>query len=413
VLVATDCLSDGVNLQQDFQAVVHYDLAWNPTRHEQREGRVDRFGQPAEIVRALTVYGEDTGIDGIVLDVLIRKHEAIRKDLGVSVPVPSQSDQVLSALVEGVLLRGRESEQLMLDIEGRGETETLDAEWRSTAEAEKQSRTRFAQRSIHESEVAQEVEAARRALGSPDDVVAFVKTALEESGGVVVPDTNGFAVEPDGLPVGLRDALDRPVGPVRFNRDLPAPRGVAVLTRTDPRVAAVARYVTDAALDLALPEWARPARRCGLIMSSDVSTPAIALLLRFRIHLTLPGRDGPVPQVAEEARVVAFTGTPTAPQWLDREAVEALLKARPSGNVAEDVAKNMVANVLPMLPELTPHLDQLAGDAAIELRDAHVRVRTAARGDRAGALGVRGLDVRPELPADVLGVYLYRPEGNR
>ncbi len=46
VLVATDCLSEGVNLQDQFQAVVHYDLAWNPTRHEQREGRVDRFGQP-------------------------------------------------------------------------------------------------------------------------------------------------------------------------------------------------------------------------------------------------------------------------------------------------------------------------------------------------------------------------------
>ncbi len=31
VLVATDCLSEGVNLQENFQAVVHYDLAWNPT----------------------------------------------------------------------------------------------------------------------------------------------------------------------------------------------------------------------------------------------------------------------------------------------------------------------------------------------------------------------------------------------
>ena len=36
VLVATDCLSEGVNLQGLFDAVVHYDLAWNPTRHEQR-----------------------------------------------------------------------------------------------------------------------------------------------------------------------------------------------------------------------------------------------------------------------------------------------------------------------------------------------------------------------------------------
>lgn len=52
ILVATDCLSEGISLQHLFTAVVHYDLAWNPTRHEQREGRVDRFGQraPEEIM---------------------------------------------------------------------------------------------------------------------------------------------------------------------------------------------------------------------------------------------------------------------------------------------------------------------------------------------------------------------------
>src|SRR5690606_16039985 len=50
VLVATDCLSEGINLQAYFDAVVHYDLSWNPTRHEQREGRVDRYGQSSRIV---------------------------------------------------------------------------------------------------------------------------------------------------------------------------------------------------------------------------------------------------------------------------------------------------------------------------------------------------------------------------
>ncbi len=39
VLVATDCLSEGINLQEYFSAVVHYDLPWNPNRLEQREGR--------------------------------------------------------------------------------------------------------------------------------------------------------------------------------------------------------------------------------------------------------------------------------------------------------------------------------------------------------------------------------------
>lgn len=49
VLVCTDCLSEGVNLQQGFEAVIHYDLPWNPNRMEQRNGRIDRFGQTAKM----------------------------------------------------------------------------------------------------------------------------------------------------------------------------------------------------------------------------------------------------------------------------------------------------------------------------------------------------------------------------
>ena len=75
-------------MQDAFNAVVHYDLSWNPTRHEQREGRVDRYGQPFNKVKVITLYGEDNPIDGYVLEVLLRKHESIRKALGISVPFP-------------------------------------------------------------------------------------------------------------------------------------------------------------------------------------------------------------------------------------------------------------------------------------------------------------------------------------
>ena len=51
VLVATDCLSEGINLQEHFDAVIHYDLPWNPNRLEQREGRVDRFGQRRDKIK--------------------------------------------------------------------------------------------------------------------------------------------------------------------------------------------------------------------------------------------------------------------------------------------------------------------------------------------------------------------------
>jgi hypothetical protein len=150
-----------------------------------------------------------------------------------------------------------------------------------------------------------------------------------------------------------------------------------------------------------------------VIVSRDVDVPVVALLARFRIHVTLPGRDGPRSQVAEEARVLAFTGTPAAPSWLEDDIVADLLRARPSANVPIEVATNAMGNVLDGLTAMRPRLEATARSVAEELRDAHVRVRTAARGERAGALGVRGLEVRPQLPVDILGVYLYRPDGGR
>ena len=69
VLIATDCLSEGINLQEHFTAVIHYDLPWNPNRLEQREGRVDRYGQVAKKVYAYLLWGEDNPIDKVVMAV--------------------------------------------------------------------------------------------------------------------------------------------------------------------------------------------------------------------------------------------------------------------------------------------------------------------------------------------------------
>ena len=98
VLVATDCLSEGVNLQSHFSAVIHYDLPWNPNRLEQREGRIDRYGQTATQVKTLLLYGSDNPVDGAVLDVLIRKAVQIHKTLGITVPVPMDSTTVSEAV---------------------------------------------------------------------------------------------------------------------------------------------------------------------------------------------------------------------------------------------------------------------------------------------------------------------------
>ena len=53
ILIATDLLSEGLNLQ-DATRVVHYDLPWSPARLAQRVGRVDRLGSPHDRVETVT-----------------------------------------------------------------------------------------------------------------------------------------------------------------------------------------------------------------------------------------------------------------------------------------------------------------------------------------------------------------------
>ncbi|WP_109471964.1 helicase-related protein [Ornithinimicrobium cavernae] len=404
VLVATDCLSEGVNLQDAFQAVVHYDLAWNPTRHEQREGRVDRFGQRANTVRAITIYGKDNSIDGIVLDVLIRRHQAISKATGVSVPVPDGSDGVIEALLEGLLLRGRDADQLQLDLGLAERTDELRREWESAAEKEKQSRTKYAQAGIHPQEVAAEVSAVRRALGDQSEIASFAEEALRSLGASVTPTDEGFRVVTATLAVGVRDAL--PPGhaePLPFHRQLPAPRKHAILNRTDASVEAIARHVLDAALDPAMDPTARPARRAGVMRTRAVESRTTLLLARYRFHLDLPGRDGARQLIAEDAHVIAFRGTPENPDWLSTDEVAQLLDAIPDANVPSDQARDLAARVIDRLNALNDQLSTRADALAERLLESHRRVRSGAGAAK------RGLAVRAQKPVDILGVYVYLP----
>lgn len=404
VLVATDCLSEGVNLQENFQAVVHYDLAWNPTRHEQREGRVDRFGQRADTVRAVTLYGRDNQIDGIVLDVLLRKHEAIRKATGVAVPVPDNSEAVVEALMEGLLLRGRDAEQLGLELDLEEKRDTLFNQWESAAARERNAQTKYAQHGIKPDEVAAELKETRATLGTNTDVAEFVDHALRALRSTVTTAESGFTVTLGPLPLALRDAL--PPGrkdPLHFAAELPVARGDAVLTRTDASVEAVANYVLESALDTHLSDEQRPARRCAVIRTKSVSTRTTLLVVRYRFHLQLPSRSGNRELVAEDVATLAFEGSPAKPHWLSRQSVTPLLHARPSGNVPAPQATQFIGRAIEGLPDIAKHLADRGDDLAARLLESHRRVRQAA------AEVVRGLKVTVEPGADVLGVFVYVP----
>lgn len=79
VMICTDAAGEGIDMQ--FSNVeINYDIPWNPTRLEQRMGRIHRIGQTREVFYYNFVL-KDT-IDGYILSILLEKIERIKEALG-------------------------------------------------------------------------------------------------------------------------------------------------------------------------------------------------------------------------------------------------------------------------------------------------------------------------------------------
>ncbi len=114
ILLATDAAREGLNFQAHCADLFHFDLPWNPGRIEQRNGRIDRKLQASPVVHCryfvLPQRAEDR-----VLEVLVRKTETIRKELG-------SLSNVLDDSIERRLLRHgirhADAESLAREISG-------------------------------------------------------------------------------------------------------------------------------------------------------------------------------------------------------------------------------------------------------------------------------------------------------
>ncbi|MBW3637712.1 MAG: DEAD/DEAH box helicase [Armatimonadetes bacterium] len=410
VLVATDCLSEGINLQAYFDAIVHYDLAWNPTRHEQREGRVDRFGQPSKTIRVVTLYGTDNQIDGLILDVLIRKGKKIRQSLGVSVPVPKDAEKVAEAIFEGLLLRGVKDfsvDQLSLFEDIKQKKDALHADWDAAQAREKRSRTLFAQDGIKPDEVAREVEAMTKALGGAREVESFVRDAMRALDLPLAPGPL-VVVEPAKMPEAIGEPLRAALAPKEFQKgvrgrfDTANAAGEVLLGRTHPVVSGLASYVLECALDEL---HQNPiAARCGAMRTQSVEKRTTLLLVRMRFHIHQKPKNSVAERalLAEDCALLAFRGAPQDAQWLSSEEAEKLLDAVPAANVPNDLAANMIENITRDFDHLAPALDQAARERAAELLESHRRARDAAKSGGT-------VRVEAQLPPDVLGLWVFVP----
>ena len=108
ILVATDAASEGLNLHRTARYLLHYDCPWNPSRLEQRNGRLDRYGQ----ARNVTVHHFDSIGDPDIrfLGHVIRKADAFREDLG-------SANEIFDRAVRRRLIGGEDDSLVQNDLD--------------------------------------------------------------------------------------------------------------------------------------------------------------------------------------------------------------------------------------------------------------------------------------------------------
>jgi len=128
ILVATDVASEGLNLHFQSHRLVHFDIPWSLMVFQQRNGRIDRYGQTREplIAYLLTRYKADVmGGDVRILELLIEKEKAAWKNIGDPATLMGQFDPEKEELYTADLLmdEGRYKSFKEEAVEETGETD--------------------------------------------------------------------------------------------------------------------------------------------------------------------------------------------------------------------------------------------------------------------------------------------------
>ncbi len=402
VLVATDCLSEGINLQQHFDAVVHYDLPWNPNRLEQREGRVDRFGQAKPEVRTVLLYGADNQVDLTVLEVLIRKARTIRQELGIAVPVPVESDDVVQAVVKSVLLNQSpmRAHQLPMSLPDPA-VGTFHREWDLAADREKESRGYFSQQQIQPEEVAQELRELEPALGDEQAVQRFLANGVQRFNGELRTTRNSavFQLLPGDLREGMAKRNPWLEFPLSVSFDSLPHDAALTLGRNHAVVSTLAETVLGAAL---APKPDRRFARASAIYTRDVPVRTAALLLRMRYLL----EEGGAQQFAEEVVLAPFRRGANGPEWLEpfnETGLRLLEDAKVAANMRDEEKTEHVRWALDYLQDAPAWWAPIRDDRVNELMAAHARLRAS--------LKAKPLAITPHEPPDIIGCYVLVPAG--
>ncbi len=387
ILIATDAAREGINLQAHCHNLFHFDVPWNPSRLEQRNGRIDRKLQPSpEVFCHYFVYLQRP--EDRVLQALVRKTGTIREELG-------SLSEVLESRLSDTLRAGIRHDKVA-EIARTIEGADLESDKRKTVEEEletERKRQGALRKSV--SDLSGLVDDSRKWIGlDMDSLRDALSCSLEMIGSQALSPTNGtpkgeppryvfpnLEIRQGGDPTwattldtlrtppeeGVRDFQWRksaPIRPVVFGSPSTIDESVVQLHlhhRVVQRL--LGRFLSQGFVHHDL------SRAC-LAQSQD-SIPRVVLL--GRLSLYGPGAT----RLHEEILSVSARWSPTAgrrgalaPYARDAEArtldlLDTALKPGLRHGISEETQKQLLAAVPRDIEELLSHLQQ-RGQAARE-----------------------------------------------
>jgi SNF2 family DNA or RNA helicase len=178
IMLATDAAQEGLNLQFA-HIMVNYDLPWNPTRIDQRMGRLHRYGQE-HTVEIRNLFFKNTR-ESEILNLLVEKMNQIESDLGMRSDVLGRvlEDVDLDQTIMAAIAEDQSQDEVIADIE---KTVKERQEALETVENELLIRDRF-DLSDGDEEILDVIDRSQHGDVSEDDINILVREFFDEFGG--------------------------------------------------------------------------------------------------------------------------------------------------------------------------------------------------------------------------------------
>ena len=394
VLIATDCISEGIDLQYMSSQLIHYELPWNPNRLEQRNGRIDRYGQIDDEVYIRAMVMEDP-LDAAILKVLIKKAEQIRNDYGFSPPFFGDDMTVIDLIREANLDISFKTQTSLLDFE-EGGRRALEINPFSTGAIERiNAESFYGQNKLDLKDVQKRLEETKKLIGSQDEIKSFILSGLRYFG-TEIREHDGlfdFIIKDEAL---LGSGIEREIKNVSFDplRAAKSPR-LTLIDLGHPLVRQLIEHTKISAFD----DVERYGRTAYMTTDAVEEVTAVYhLLVRYAVETS------PI-SILEEIVPIGITvygGT-----VLSSESLKRLLDAAPVGVEQSEAAVKEVLE-----KTLDKDLDGIFNEM-VESRRSHLcieRRRFKEHFERDGSADwVKGVDNLSLASRDLLTVTLYYP----